>query len=535
MKRRRKITLIVLGVIVVVLAIAIACADIIVSRIVLGKVNQALAELPGCEARCGKIQVRLFSGTAEVDSLCLLYHGEPVSKHDSVGPGIELLVERLEVGHVFYSMLLKKNLLVSNIRIVNPDVEVWWDDKDPKACFPKLRDPELEHADRWLEKAEINKFGINNARIRLHSLRTKLDVDVDSCSLTAHDLVYDSVFTYCDSLYDFSLAHADVLLPDGRMRIQSSGIEQSDQGELVLGPTRIAHTMSRKKLADLVKKPVLWFDLQIESLATSPFNPIRKAIAKDYTLDNIKIVIKKADLYRDKRYPPVKPYRMPQQALAAIPAKFRIGHADADIKQLDIAITRTASTCSELHIHNFHGTLDNITNRNNATTRFRCSMPVEKGKADADVSFTMNKNCDFKAKLHVANSDADFLNPFLRPLTGITCSAKVDTLDAQYTGDAVKATGTYRMLYHGLNIQVHKEDDVPLKIVTQHARTITTLANSLLTKSNPSSVDIHPREYKVEWKRDEWKPFSAYLFGPCIDGTKKTLLPGLNVHMQTRK
>ena len=91
------------------------------------------------------------------------------------------------------------------------------------------------------------------------------------------------------------------------------------------------------------------------------------------------------------------------------------------------------------------------------------------------------------------------------------------------------------MLYHGLNIQVNKEDDVPYKIVTRNARTITTLANTLLTKSNPSSVDRHPREYKVEWTRNEWKPFPAYLFGPCIDGTKKTLLPGLNVHMQTKK
>lgn len=535
MKRRRKITLIVLGVLIVVFAIAIACADIIVSRIVQGKVDKALSELQGCEARCGKIHVRLFSGTAEVDSLCFLYHGEPIGKHDTVGPGIKVEVERLEVGHVFYSLLLKRNLLVSNIRIVRPDVEVWWDDKNPKACFPKLRDPELEHADRWLAKAEIDKFGIKDARIRFHSLRTKMDVDADSCSLTVHDLVYDSVFTYCDSVYDFSLGHAIVMLPDGRMRIETRCIEQSDQGELVLGPTRIAHTMPRKKLADMVKKPVLWFDLQIESLTTSPFNPIRNVIAKDYTLDNLKLVISKADLYRDKRYPPVKPYPMPQQALTAMPVHFRIGHADADVRQLDVAMAHTATHCSELHIRNFHGALDNITNRNNANMHIRCSLPVDAGRADADINLTMNKACDFKVKMHIVNADAAFLNPFLRPLTGITCTAKVDTLDAQYAGDKIKADGTFRMLYHGLNIQVNKEDDVPYKIVTRNARTITTLANTLLTKSNPSTVDRHPREYKVEWTRNEWKPFPAYLFGPCIDGTKKTLLPGLNVHMQTKK
>ena len=95
------------------------------------------------------------------------------------------------------------------------------------------------------------------------------------------------------------------------------------------------------------------------------------------------------------------------------------------------------------------------------------------------------------------------------------------------------AGGTFKLLYHGLKVQVHKEDDIPFKIITRNAGTFTQLANTLVPKSNPSTVDIRPREYFVEWKRDEWKPFPLYMFGPCIDGIKKTMLPGLNVHMQT--
>ena len=90
------------------------------------------------------------------------------------------------------------------------------------------------------------------------------------------------------------------------------------------------------------------------------------------------------------------------------------------------------------------------------------------------------------------------------------------------------------MLYHGLKVKVHEEDDIPYKIVTKNAKAFTTLANTLLPKSNPTAVDIRPRAYEVEWKRNEWKPFPLYMFGPCIDGVKKTFLPGLYVHKQVK-
>jgi len=88
------------------------------------------------------------------------------------------------------------------------------------------------------------------------------------------------------------------------------------------------------------------------------------------------------------------------------------------------------------------------------------------------------------------------------------------------------------MQYQGLDIKVHKEDNIPYKIITNNADLFTGIANSLIPKSNPTAVDIHPRKYAVEWNRDEWKPYALYMFGPCIDGIKMTMLPGLFVHKQ---
>jgi hypothetical protein len=76
---------------------------------------------------------------------------------------------------------------------------------------------------------------------------------------------------------------------------------------------------------------------------------------------------------------------------------------------------------------------------------------------------------------------------------------------------------------------------VPFKVITKNAGIINSVANSLLPKSNPTSVDIRPREYYVEWKRDVWSPFPLYLFGACINGAMKTFLPGLFVHEQVSK
>ena len=534
MKRKHKITWIIMAAIVVIAAAVFVCADVIVSRMVGREVNKALAELPGCQAQCGRIHVRFFSGTAEVDDLRFGYRGEPVSKRDTVRPGVEIIVDRVDVGRVFYSVLLKKRILVSDVYIKHPQVELWMDEKHPETCFPQLHDDGLEQADKWLDRADLMNLHIKNACLRLHSVRTKLDVAVDSCSLTVHDLAYDSVFSYCDSVYRFSLEHAAVTLPDGRMRIETNDIEHEDQGALILRPTRIANTMARKRLGDIVKEPVTWMDMQLERVETAPLNPIRKALAKDYTLESANVVIARMDVFRDERYKPKEPFAMPQEILMAMPVTFRLGHVDAHIKKIDIEFASTNINCGELHLNNIKTAVDNISNKKNSTMRVSGSCPIEKGEALAEMSMTMNQTCDFTTRLHVQGADAAFLNPFIRPLIGITFALQLDTLDTHYSGNKTKANGYFRMLYHGLDVKVHKEDDIPYKIVTKNANTFTTLANTLLPKSNPTSVDIRPRAYEVEWTRDVWKPFPLYMFGPCIDGAKKTLLPGLYVHKQAK-
>ena len=108
MKKGTKITLIVLGVIVALGIAVFISADVLISRVAHREMNKALANIPGCEASFGSVQVRLFSATAAVYDLRFVYHSDPIRPKDTIGPGIEVQVESIEMGRLFYSLLLKR-------------------------------------------------------------------------------------------------------------------------------------------------------------------------------------------------------------------------------------------------------------------------------------------------------------------------------------------------------------------------------------------------------------------------------------------
>jgi len=535
MRKGTKITLIVLGSICAFIGILFIVADLMLSTLLTKKVNKALTQLPGCEASVGDIDLRFFSGTADVTDLHFAYRGEPLNEKDTVAPGFIAHVDRIAVGRILYSLLLDKQIYFTDVRIVRPSMELWLDEKHPELSFPQFKDTTLRQGGEWLKRAELDKLHIKNAAFSLHSLSSKLDLAADTVGLTVHDLVYDSTFHYNDTLYAFSLGNARVLMPDGMIRLETSGIEHANQGELKVGRTRICHTMPRKKLGDIVREPVTWMDMTIESVTTAPLNPIHKAMNQDFNLDRLTAVVASMDIFRDERYAPKAPFDMPQNILTAIPVVFNIKHVDAGIRKTGIEFASTNVNCGRLALRDIRTAVDNVTNKRGATLYVSGNCPISKnGRADAKVTMTMDKACHWLLDLHTTSVDIDYLNTFVRPLVGITADCHIDTLDMHYTGDDQIAKGTFRMLYHGLKVQVHEEDDIPYKIVTKNAKTFTTLANTLLPKSNPTAVDIRPRAYEVEWKRDEWKPFPLYMFGPCIDGVKKTFLPGLYVHKQVK-
>ena len=454
-------------------------------------------------------------------------------------PGTDIQVEQIHIGPLSYAMLLEKQALMGTVRVVNPRVELWMDESRPELSFPKFekknkrKNKKIEVAS-LLELAELECLQVENASLALHSVKTKLDVAVDSCSLELHQIIYDHSFCLSDSLYRFALGHADILLPDGSMRIETNAIRTENGGPLTVGSTRIAHTMGRMELGNIVQEPTTWIDMSMQRLVTSPLNPIRKIMAKDYTLDHAEAVFTEMDILRDLRYQPKHPFIMVQEAFRDIKTPFLIRRVDADLKHINIDLTSTDINCGNVQFSNVSATAENITNYRNEAVRINGLCPVGKGSVQIGINFLANSLCEFETRMHAESVDASFLNSLIRPLVGMTCALSIDTLDTRYRGNIYKASGTFRMLYHGLKAKVHKEDDIPYKIVTRHAGIITAASNTLIPKSNPLTPHGKPIAYTIEWKRNEWKPTELYIFGPCIDGIKKTLLPGLFIKDRTK-
>lgn len=536
MKKGAKITLIVLAVLLAIGVAVFISADVLLSRYATGEVNKVLATLPFDAASCGRITVRAFSGTAAVDDIRLSYRGKPiVHKRDTVYPGADIKVKHIEIGRIFYSMLLKKQVLVHFIRVVRPQVELWMDEEHPELCFPEMpKDTTQDSGAFPLNRAKLMHLFIKNADFALHSIKTKLDVAVDSCSLSVHDLAFDSVFSYCDSVYHFRLEHAKVITPDGLMRIETRDIEHDDQGPLTIGKTHIGNNVVKKRLGDLAKQPVTWIDMFIDKAKISPMNPIRKALAQDLNIDKIEAEVSAMHIFRDERYMPKMVFDMPQKIMAQIPVVFDVKQVEAGIKKIYIEYASTDVNIGKMDISNIKANVTNVTNRRGATMQAKGNCTLGQGTAVAGFDMTMNKENNWKLEMHAKDVNTSILDHFIRPLVGITSQCLIDELDVRYSGNAVQADGAFRMMYHDFKVEVHNDKDVPYKIITKNAKTFTTLGNSLLPKSNPSSVDAAPRAYKVTWKRNEYKPVPLYFFGPCIDGVKKTMLPGLYVHLQTK-
>jgi len=542
MKKPVKIALWVVGGLVLLIIVALVSTDVWVSSLVQKEVHKSLEKLPGADASVGGVYINFVSGSAIVKDITFATNS--LALEDTVSgkrePGLAMHIPTLSVWNINYWELIKKrHLAIYKITIDDPKLIVYMDEEHPETILPAFpEDTTLEKAKIWLKNVDLWHMELNNLSARYHSTRSIVAFSVDSLSVECRDLSYDfvdSVFAYNDSVYELNIRAFKAKLPDGISEVEVHQLKTSDQGPLCLGYTRFRNTITPKKMADIFREPTSWIDIELNSLSTSPINPIRKILAKETSLDALQVDVRRMHVCRDERYEPKKPFQMPQEVLLKIPVTFLLKKVDATVHKIDIEFSSTNVNCGEMHLKKLKAQMSNVTNRRGAVWRSHAHAPFgEKGIMDLQFDMTMNKAGSFEAKLNGHDIETHDVNSFLRPLIGMTCDCHVNQLDAAYKGDRTEAKGEFCMQYHGLNVKVYKEDDIPYKVITKNAGAISNFANTLIPKSNPTAVDPAPRRYEVAWKRDEWKPTPLYYFGPCIDGVVKTMLPGLFVHKQAK-
>lgn len=487
MNRATKISLIILAIIIIVCGTLIIGANGWMSKVATKQVQIQLQALNSdtLQVGCGDVHIRLLKRKVYVDDISFMMKG------------VNLRVEEVAVGPISYRKLFR--------------------DKTVAIKRVKVQDASLDYNDQ----------------------SSKLTVHADSIYASVNQLSYcliDSTFSYNDSVYSLCLGSAFITLPDGLSKAEVHNLRFEDNGPLNLGYTRYCNSVDKHKLADMLKEPVTWIDIELNSLSTSPINPWKYVDVKSYILDSLHVDVRRLHVYRDVRYPAKHPYPMPQQVLMAIPTHFDVLHTDARIHKIDVEFASTNVNCGQLHLQNFAADIWDITNIKGKQFRSRLHGKIGKeGRAKALFVMHMNSACKFDLSLEATNIQTNNINTFLRPLVGMTCDCNINHLKTNYSGDSVRAEGEFMMLYDGLKVQVHKEDDIPYKIVTKNAGTINSFVKTCVPKSNPTTAHSQPRSYKVSWKRDPSKEFPLYAFGPIINGVVETMLPGIFIHKQVHK
>ena len=526
MTKGKKIALWIVGVLVALIAAAVICVDTIASKAARAELDDLFADTPEVQASFGRIHVFLLSGSVLVNDIRF------------EAPNLSAEINNLNIAFVDYFALLKnRRLSIAQISIDKPTIALTIDEKAENLGLPQIKIDAPDDSIK-LNGISLGQLELNKACLRLKSSRTKLDVAVDSLTAECNDLWFDpetKAFGYNDSVYLFELGSLHLTTPDGEIGVETHGVKTKNQGGLAIGYTRVQNLISVLKLADKKNEPTTWIDMELNAVKTSDFNPIRKALAKDYTLQSIDVDLKRMAVKRDMRHAPKEPFPTPQEFLMRLPVTFDIQTVNAKVQEIDVELYLQRENPGKVQIKKAHAELSNITNRKGAAWVNKAHAPVGDGTFDAEYTIHMDEKSTFDISLRGTNIEGSFLSPLMRPIVGLTFDCDISLLEAQYSGDSKMAAGEFEMQYRGLHINAFPEEKVAIAEITKYADLISDVANSLLTKSNPSSVDVRPRRYKVDWKRDEWKEYPLYLFGCCINGAVETLTPGLNVHRQILK
>ena len=131
MKKGTKIFFIVLGIVFGIGIVGFIATDIAVTYVVTKQLDKALAKMPAeyGEVSYDGLQVRLFSGTAGISDVRYTFRqklkDESRKKKAESAPGVEIRIGHIEIGRLFYAPLLAKRVMVSDIRIFDPSIELW--------------------------------------------------------------------------------------------------------------------------------------------------------------------------------------------------------------------------------------------------------------------------------------------------------------------------------------------------------------------------------------------------------------------------
>lgn len=511
---------------VVIVAAIVAICGLVVDKVAANKLRSALADIPGVQIDFKSLDLSLLSGSLEVK-------GVEIALQDSTGtgPAVEGQIEAVKLEGVDLAALAKGEARARRLLIRGPEAQVVLPKKAAKK-EEKAHEPASQPS--FLKTVALSEIRLEKGRMGLSSLKDKTKVSAQGLAFTVKDIAValeENRIEYNDSLYHVSLDSLDFIDALGLSRIQLGHLSTTDAGPVEAQDIHLYNCVGQKELAERMGKvSVMWYDVKLDSVRTSPLNIPRMVKEEKINIDNVYLTSSDIVLLQDDRYPPAVPYPTLQEGLNTLEMPLMIGQIEARIKDFTFLWQTTPVNCGSFPMKNLRLALKSVSNaRNNLMEMGIEAGNKNKSRLDMKVYIRNNKQESTSGTMKIYDLDGSRLDSFMRPLFGATAEVNIKKIDGSFKGDKSKLTEDFCMEYSDLKLHAWNDVDAPFKIVAKGSGVVNFLANLAVPNANPVKAGKEPKKVEVSFERDPMLPYPSYLIQNLTMGMLRTVLPGGSV------
>ena len=509
-------------------AALVAVGHGIVNRMAEKQIREALANVPGVRIGFKDLDFSLMAGNVGLNDV-------EVELTDSTGksPDIQASIDAIKLEGVRWRRLLKGEARAKRLVIRKPEAKVTLPKKAKAQKKKETKAVEEASAGQasFLKAISLSELRVEKGKIGLESRGNAMKASLKELGVSVRDIgvqLEDSTWEFNDSSYSFKLDSLDYIDETGLNRIKIARLSTADAGPVEAQGMHFYNCVPMEKMAErLGKVAAMWYDAQLDSLQTDSLNIPRLMSSQRIEIGRVHLSGPKAVVFQDDRYPPAVPYPTIQEGLNNMGMPLKIKQIDAHLKTFTFIWQTTDANRGTFPMENVRVTASSIGNAPGNVMK----MDVKTGKKGSShinmaISVRNNKQEETRGTFLVEDWDASTLEPFVKPLFGVTLQANIHKIDSRFKGDKHQMTSDFCMTYDNLAAKAWKDESAPIKLVSQNSGLITFLAKVILPKSNPTHPGKEPKKVEFTFKRDPMQPYPAYLIQNLTNGMLKTVLPG---------
>lgn len=521
--------------ILVAVAVLAACGFVL-SQIAEHKLHKLLAEdIPGAQIDFRKASLSPILGNLEFRDI-------KISFCDSTGtlPQVQGSIDAIRLENLRWRSFAQGEARAKRLVIRGPKARLVLPENTAEKESEEVDEDSTAFESSFLKKVSLSEIKVENAAIDLRSQTDSLKVNVQNMGFSVHDinvLLAENTVEYNDSCYSFSLDSLFYADAPGLSCIKVGHLATRDAGPVEGLGIHLYNCVPMETVAERMGKvTAVWYDVNLDSLCTSPINIPRMAKAERVDVESIRVSSPGIVLFQDNRYPPAVPYTTMQEGLNAVELPLHIGQVEVNVKKFNFIMETTHINRGSIAMDDLHVAIKSISNAPNNVMGLSVRYGNKKtGTMNLAVNIHNDKHETTTGELHVRGLDASRMDNFIRPLFGATARADIHQIDGTFKGNKDEMTEEFCMQYENLSIQAWNDETAPFKIMAKNSGAVTFLANLVLPSANPSKPGKEPKSVQVSFKRDVMQPYPAYLVQNLTMGMLRTVLPGGSIKKDNKK